>query len=139
MIILSVLVVALLIVLAAIVLLSLKSTRKENSGTGYFFAAGTESEKMSDCPLCGEPLRKGEQVHSLLFPGEDDGIMHIYGCPYCYIGHPRRNSSPLKTRVCPSCRSVLGAKDYVYARVFRKPYKTHVSVVGCTLCRGIRP
>ena len=138
---LSAIVLLLLIFLAVLLLFSFrKTTRARTRQDDIDYSRIMNSGPVSDCPLCGEPLQKGERVHSLLFPGgKEDSIMHIYGCPYCYAEHPRRNPAPLKKRNCPSCRSPLDPGDYVYARVYKKPYKTHVSIIGCTRCRGIRP
>ena len=86
------------------------------------------TEKKQPCPLCGSLLIKSEKVKSIVFPGKPDQLMHIFGCPYCYV-------KKIHERVCPVCKKRLKDKEYVIARVFKKPGKTHVHVLGCTSCR----
>lgn len=83
------------------------------------------------CPLCKSPLVRGENVHSHLYPGKPDGMMHIFGCPHCY----KTQGKDSARRYCPYCSEPLSAEDYVIARVFQKPGKTQVHVLGCTRCR----
>jgi predicted nucleic acid-binding Zn ribbon protein len=80
------------------------------------------------CPLCGEPLKPGERVHSVLYPGKPDRIMEIYGCPHC------EGAGSENKRRCPVCRNEMPPEDLVIARVFEKPGKTHVHVLGCSSC-----
>jgi hypothetical protein len=40
--------------------------------------------------------------------------------------------------MCPVCNNVLPASGYVIARMFEKPGKKHVHVLGCTECRNGR-
>ncbi|MBN2051445.1 MAG: LPXTG cell wall anchor domain-containing protein [Spirochaetales bacterium] len=84
---------------------------------------------LRNCPLCGEVLKPGENVKSVLYPAAGnapDRMMEIHGCPHCYpAGAPRR---------CPVCKKELQARDLVIARCFQKPGKTHVHVLGCTQC-----
>jgi hypothetical protein len=99
-------------------------------------------EVLKPCPLCETLLRKGETVHTHVFsgsrtgklgPGEvRDSIAHVFGCPYCYP------SSKTHPRICPVCRSSLGAEDFVIARFFERTDKRHVHVLGCTRCRDAR-
>ena len=111
-----------------------------------------EFEVLKPCPLCGSMLRRGETVHSVVFSGParvpadrttagampsgrarrrpDDAIAHLFGCPYCYPaddGHPR---------TCPVCARTLPPDGYVIARMFEKPGRKHVHVLGCTECRS---
>ncbi|TVQ25028.1 MAG: hypothetical protein EA382_07650 [Spirochaetaceae bacterium] len=109
------------------------------------------------CPLCGSMLRRGETVHTVVFSGgprapgpsgggnasaahpstapaagggrQQDAITHMFGCRYCY---PADDSHP---RICPVCNRTLSADGYVIARLFQKPGKKHVHVLGCTECR----
>jgi hypothetical protein len=60
----------------------------------------------------------------------DDALTHIFGCPYCY---PANEEHP---RYCPVCERKLGPDDYVIARMFTRAPRSHVHVLGCTLCRG---
>lgn len=80
------------------------------------------------CPLCGEPLVSGERVHSVLYPGKPDSMMEIYGCPYC------EKPDAKNKRRCPVCKKELPSDAVIIARVFEKPGKKHVHVLGCTLC-----
>ncbi|MBI9099127.1 MAG: hypothetical protein JEY91_11650 [Spirochaetaceae bacterium] len=88
-----------------------------------------------NCPICGTPLLKGETVHSHLYPGKPDGMMYIYGCPFCYRDHPRVKEKRDVVRTCPYCKAEIPDSGWVVARVFEKPQKTHVHVLGCTVCR----
>ncbi|MBN2617700.1 MAG: hypothetical protein JXR64_05245 [Spirochaetales bacterium] len=90
------------------------------------------------CPICSWPLQKNERVHSIRYQTGSDALMHIYGCPYCYKEHPKSKFSTKTVRKCPSCNSNLQPKDYVIARLFEKPGKNHVHVLGCYRCRGKR-
>jgi len=92
------------------------------------------------CPLCGTVLEKAEKVKSVLYPGKPDGMMEIYGCPYCYSGKSGKAAgySPsgrrLKPRVCPVCKKELPRNGLVYARFFQDRERRHAHVVGCTQC-----
>lgn len=97
--------------------------------------APSQPAKGSVCPLCGTGLLPGERIHSFRYPGADYDTMHIFGCPWCWKDHPARREGNPKPRKCPSCSSRLGDRDHLFAKVFRKPGRDHVSVVGCTLCR----
>lgn len=88
-----------------------------------------------DCPICGSPLQRGETVHSHLYPGKPDGMMYIYGCPFCYKDHPRLKKLKDVKRICPYCKTDIPEDGWVIARVFEKPEKTHIHVLGCTVCR----
>jgi len=63
--------------------------------------------------------------------------MQIYGCPFCYTGHKQAYLAKgrFQPRYCPVCRKNLKDGVPLYARVFDKPGKTHVHVLGCPLCR----
>ncbi len=96
------------------------------------------------CPLCGSMLRRGETVHTVVFSGgqpptgsstaaaggrQPDALTHMFGCKYCY---PANDVHP---RICPVCNQTVSAEGYVIARLFEKPGKKHVHVLGCTECR----
>ena len=84
------------------------------------------------CPLCSILLQKGERVRSKAFPsmGGKERLMHVMGCPYCLDGpKPRR-------RVCPVCGGSLNRDEFLVARLFDRPGRSHVHVLGCTRCRG---
>lgn len=89
---------------------------------------GDNSEKTKPCPLCGTPLKPGEKVHSVMYPGKPDSLMEIFGCPYCEKPDSRQ------TRICPVCKKEMEAESVLIARVFSKPGKTHVHVLGCSQC-----
>ncbi len=99
----------------------------------------TETVKRRPCPLCGELLKKGETVHSVLYPGKPDSIMEIYGCPFCDT-KPKGGESETKTsghrntRTCPVCKKVMPDDSLLIARVYEKPGKKHVHVLGCSVC-----
>ncbi len=81
------------------------------------------------CPLCNSILHRGEKVHSVLYPGKDERLVEIYGCPYCY---PQRSSIE---RICPVCGRSLAPDDLVYARMFTaSAHKPHIHVNGCSIC-----
>ena len=81
------------------------------------------------CPVCSIRLEKGEKVKSSAFPsmGGYDRLMHISGCVYCLEGKRRR--------VCPVCRAVLHENEFLISRLFEKPGRSHVHVLGCTCCK----
>jgi len=84
------------------------------------------------CPVCSAKLASGERVKSSAFPsmGGTDRLMHISGCVYCLSGERRRT--------CPVCGKNLAPDEYLIARLFDKPGRSHVHVLGCTRCRGPR-
>jgi hypothetical protein len=84
------------------------------------------------CPVCSIRLERGERVKSSAFPsmGGADRLMHISGCSYCLSGS--------RVRSCPVCSIILASEDVLIARMFEKPGRTHVHVLGCTCCRGPR-
>jgi predicted nucleic acid-binding Zn ribbon protein len=84
------------------------------------------------CPVCSIKLLNGERVKSSAYPamGKTDRLMNIFGCPYCLEGQRRR--------VCPVCGKTLNPEEFLIARLFDKPGRSHVHVLGCTLCRGVK-
>jgi hypothetical protein len=82
------------------------------------------------CPVCSIRLIHGERVKSSAFPdtGKTDRLMYINGCPYCLNGERRR--------VCPVCGELLDNNETLIARIFDKPGRSHVHVLGCNKCRG---
>ncbi|MDR2500734.1 MAG: hypothetical protein LBD37_06615 [Treponema sp.] len=83
------------------------------------------------CPVCSAALPKGEQVKSSVFPKlpGQDRLMHVFGCGYC-MGGARR-------RFCPVCSAVLADDEFLVARMFEKPGRAHVHVLGCSQCRTL--
>jgi hypothetical protein len=83
------------------------------------------------CPVCSAKLPKGELVKSSAFPSLNgrDRLMHIQGCIYCIEGNrPRR---------CPVCDVVLKDDEYLISRIFERPGRSHVHIIGCNRCRGL--
>jgi hypothetical protein len=93
----------------------------------------TDNSASTVCPVCSANLPVSEKVHSTVFPPEGDGtrIMHILGCVYCLAGE--------RKRVCPVCGCALSTREPLVARVFERPGRMHVHVLGCTRCRGAKP
>ena len=87
-----------------------------------------ETGRTTKCPLCGSNLTDNKRVKSVLFPGKPDSMMEINGCPYCFP------SNPDILRICPVCKKEVPKDGHVIARVFIKPTKKHVHVLGCTGC-----
>ncbi len=82
------------------------------------------------CPVCSARLVQGERVKSSAFPsmGGLDRLMHVAGCPHCLSGQ--------RDRICPVCGATLRPEEVLIARLFDKPGRSHVHVLGCTRCRG---
>jgi hypothetical protein len=91
-----------------------------------------EAGEPRTCPVCSIKLLNGERVKSSAYParGKLDRLMNIFGCPYCLEGQRRR--------VCPVCGKTLKIDEFLIARLFDKPGRSHVHVLGCTNCRGIK-
>ena len=102
----------------------------------------THHERVRPCPLCGSLLRRGEQVHTIVFSGETVGpdgqtrppriresMVHMVGCRYC------RPPEGVKERTCPACKGVIRPEGYAIARMFERDGRRHVHVLGCTVCR----
>jgi len=88
------------------------------------------------CPLCEKILHRGERVHSVVYNQGEDRLMNIFGCPWCYEGHPGGAKAPQRERRCPSCGLLLKDGSFAIARVFERPgRKTHIHVLGCPVCR----
>ena len=85
------------------------------------------------CPVCSIRLVHGERVKSSAFPamGKADRLMYIDGCPHCLEGE--------RPRVCPVCGAALDYDETLIARLFEKPGRSHVHVLGCSKCRGFKP
>jgi hypothetical protein len=81
------------------------------------------------CPICAAKLNFGERVKSAAFPGipGQGRMMHIWGCVYCLDGSRRR--------VCPVCGATIQVDQILVARMFEKPGRSHVHVLGCSYCR----
>lgn len=101
------------------------------------FLAEAEAPAGQPCTLCGTALKRGERVHSVLYMTKtEDKTMDIFGCPYCFKGHPAGRKGPGYDRHCPVCKSRVEDGQPVMARVFfRKDRRQHVHVLGCAKCR----
>ena len=88
------------------------------------------------CPVCAARLPPGVLVKSAVYPPVNgtDRLMHIMGCPFCLEGEAEKR----RRRVCPVCHKALGDNDYLFARVFERPGKSHDHVLGCINCRRPR-
>jgi predicted nucleic acid-binding Zn ribbon protein len=84
------------------------------------------------CPICAASLAYGERVKSSAFPkvAGEGRLMHIEGCIYC-LGGERQDK-----RKCPVCGAALNLDELLIARMFDKPGRSHVHVLGCSRCRG---
>jgi endogenous inhibitor of DNA gyrase (YacG/DUF329 family) len=85
------------------------------------------------CPICAARFEHGERVKSTAFPESGLGqgrLMHIEGCAYC-LGGPRSGK-----RKCPVCGAQINTDEILFARMFDKPGRSHVHVLGCSRCRG---
>ena len=82
------------------------------------------------CPVCAAKFEHGETVRSKIFPPtqRSDRLLHISGCQFCLNGERKRE--------CPVCKAEMALEDYLIARIFARPDKSHVHVTGCTKCRG---
>ncbi|MFP3040532.1 hypothetical protein LQZ19_01810 [Treponema primitia] len=109
-------------------------------GKGHLSGSGKKNKDDDDlegeagsprtCPVCSIRLKQGERVKSSAFPamGKADRLMYISGCFYCLEGD--------RPRVCPVCGAVLNYDENLIARLFDKPGRSHVHVLGCSHCRG---
>jgi uncharacterized protein with PIN domain len=108
-------------------LLLLFGTRRKPGSTAGEAEGGVKSA-FQHCPLCGSPLEKGERVKAVLYPGNQDRMMDIYGCPHCYP------PAPQVPRICPVCTRELSGREIVIARFFQVEVRRHVHVLGCSSC-----
>ncbi|MDR1444459.1 MAG: hypothetical protein LBI94_06235 [Treponema sp.] len=94
------------------------------------------------CPVCSAKLPPGRLVRSAVYPSLGgkaisfadgrDQLMHIMGCPYCLEGKPEQR----RRRVCPVCHKPITGTEYLFARIFNRPDKSHIHILGCINCRG---
>lgn len=83
------------------------------------------------CPVCGIVLESGQKIQSAVFPGGNDRICHIFGCPTCLSP-----DAPSARRTCPVCKKEVKREEYLIARFFEHPgRKNHVHILGCVHCR----
>ncbi|MBN1525626.1 MAG: hypothetical protein JW904_14200 [Spirochaetales bacterium] len=55
--------------------------------------------------------------------------MHIHGCPQCEPPNGTR------TRRCPVCKHAIPPGGFCVGRMWEKPGKMHLHIVGCTECK----
>ncbi|MDR2516990.1 MAG: hypothetical protein LBC88_06375 [Spirochaetaceae bacterium] len=81
------------------------------------------------CPVCAAKLGAGERVKSAAWPGipGQGRLMHISGCVFCLDGS--------RDRKCPVCGAALLVDEVLVARIFDRPGRSHVHVLGCSHCR----
>jgi len=142
--------VAVLALVTLILLLLSFSLRNPGRGRAPGRSSGGTSS-LSICPLCGSPLKRGERVHTAAFPGINERMVHIFGCPYC---HPRyapegpgsggkraADGSPRvpggARRVCPVCHRELREGEYLTGRMRKSKEKTYIRVLGCSRCTSL--
>jgi hypothetical protein len=110
---------------------AVKSSPSDTSEPG---GVGGQAGDPQTCPVCLAKLPPGMLVKSAAFPtlNGKDRLMHIMGCPFCLEG-PTEHRRP---RVCPVCHKPIAETEFLFARIFDRPEKTHVHVLGCMNCRG---
>ncbi|MDR1240191.1 MAG: hypothetical protein LBK27_08750 [Treponema sp.] len=81
------------------------------------------------CPVCSARLEKGELVRSMAYPSFNgkDRLMHIKGCAWCLEED--------RPRICPVCGARLRGDETLVARIFERPDRSHVHILGCSRCR----
>jgi hypothetical protein len=83
------------------------------------------------CPLCAAKFEHGELVRSKAFPTSESEkgwrMLHMEGCRYCLNGK--------RVRVCPVCGAQVDVTEYLVARLYERPGKSHVHILGCVHCR----
>jgi RNA polymerase subunit RPABC4/transcription elongation factor Spt4 len=83
------------------------------------------------CPICSSKLQKGDLVQTMAYPsitGGKDRLIHIRGCLNCLSGYMER--------YCPVCGASLSCNEILVARMFDRRFRrSHVHVLGCSLCR----
>jgi predicted nucleic acid-binding Zn ribbon protein len=106
--------------------LGLSKLKKSQEPSGERIAGDPQT-----CPVCSAKLEKGILVKSSAFPSFNgkDRFMHIMGCVYCLEGN--------RPRICPVCGTALKDDEYLISRIFERPGRSHVHVIGCKRCRGI--
>jgi len=95
----------------------------------------SSSGGLMTCPVCSSKLDNSDMVKTQAFPpltpDDNNRLMHIFGCYYCMDGR--------RDRWCPVCGKALSLKDFLIARMFERSLRrSHVHVLGCTLCRPLK-
>ncbi|GMO60070.1 MAG: hypothetical protein Ta2G_20110 [Termitinemataceae bacterium] len=130
--------ISIILFVAALVILILFFWQKKNKRENEEALREDESENAIPegergdarvCPICAALFLNGETVYSKRFPKTRkrfDRLLHIHGCPFCLKGQ--------RTRRCPVCGSEMSVTDYLIARIWERPGKSHVHVQGCINC-----
>lgn len=119
--------VGLLLIVIAYILFSMTA---KQAGRGEILQTGKRGAP-GVCPVCGSILKKGESVKSAVYPGEDDKLCYIYGCPNCFS-----TCKEGLIRQCPVCKKTLAQGSHLIARYFeRKTGQKRVHILGCPECR----
>lgn len=81
------------------------------------------------CIICGSVLERGERLRSTVYTGEEESIVHVFGCPHCYGDYATQE------RRCPVCKRLLSEEAYLIGRMWkRRSGKQHLRIAGCTRC-----
>lgn len=66
-------------------------------------------------------------MRTIAYPGSEERLVHLYGCPRC------SGPGASEVRLCPVCRRRLDDEDYLVGRLL--PGQGRVKVWGCSQCR----
>ncbi len=132
-----------IVLIIILVLVNIGSYKTGSVDSGNFEKVQKIEEKSNViCPICGSYLKKGERIHSAVYPGETERTVYVYGCPYCYKKIDSKNlktekydSKKVKKRACPVCSKNLKENDYLIGKMWDTEVKTHLKVIGCIKCR----
>lgn len=127
---------AFIIISVALLCLGLFLWRHSKRNTTRYYkqvvSQPTRSGVPQVCPVCSATLSAGERIRSTIYPPKGGfRAMHILGCVSCLAGE--------RARVCPVCGKTLSLHEPLIARVFERPGRTHVHVLGCTRCHAAPP
>lgn len=92
----------------------------------------TSRPTLVNCPLCGLPLLKGQNIISKVYRPMNvpDQRCTVSGCPNCF---PVCKAGV--KRICPVCAKTVPQDGYLVSRLFNRTQgKKHVMIVGCNQC-----
>ena len=113
--------------LVLVVILALINIRLFRGGP-HRAAVLFSSPRLRVCPICGSRLSPGERVRTAAYPGKDERLVHMYGCPRCY------GSRAVLRRRCPVCHRSLSGEDHLVGRLLKEEGLSRVKVWGCSRC-----
>ena len=120
---------ALLVVMILVLLIGSMGRKKTHKNA----PRGKSASPRPPCPLCGSSLDAGERIRSVVFrDGPEtsrEQLVHLFGCPLCSPPHG------IAPRVCPVCHKRIPEDGYLIGRMWDKPRKKHLHILGCTVCR----